>query len=56
MLTRRITEKHLQALRALNFARAINPNHPSLHVRVVDLRQNGMSPLALTSQCLIYPL
>ena len=34
-------EKYLQAVQALNRARAIDENHPELHVRLVHFKKTG---------------
>lgn len=34
-------EKLLQAVEALNHAAALDPEHPELHIRLVDLKLRG---------------
>ncbi|KAJ3502625.1 hypothetical protein NLJ89_g8800 [Agrocybe chaxingu] len=36
-------KKLLQAVGALNHAKALNPHHPALHIRLVDLKQRASS-------------
>lgn len=39
--------KHLQAVQALARARALNPEHPELHVRIIHAKLSGQLALQL---------
>jgi len=45
-----LLEKLLQAAQALHRAKAIDPDHPELHVRIVDLKHTGQSDFFLDSR------
>lgn len=32
-------EKHLQAVKALSYVHALNPDHPELHIRLIDFKK-----------------
>jgi len=42
-------KKYLQAVQALNHARSLNPEHPELHLRIVDIRKTVLSLSGLPS-------
>lgn len=37
-----LAEKYLQAVQALNHAKALKPEDPELHIRIVEIRKTGM--------------
>lgn len=41
ILNHNLAEKLLQAVAALNRASSLNPDHPELHIRLIDLKQTG---------------
>lgn len=45
-------EKLLQAVAALNRVSSLNPDHPELHIRLVDIKQTGGPPFStITLAC-----